>query len=136
QFVCLDLDQGQRQWQEPTGKWSSGTPMLLLVYRETLVAAGKEGNHGLSAKNGKPLWSYEYPTIGHGGSYRKVLAMEDLVWIHTAKAEGSGRYAWEGLDPMTGKVQKRIVQPKGFSMKHRCSYDVATNKLIMCGSMD
>ena len=136
QFVCLDLDQGQRQWQEPTGKWSSGTPTLILVYRDVLVAAGMKGNHAVSAQDGKLLWSYEYPTIGHGGSYSKALAMHDLVWIHTAKAEGTGRYAWEGLDPLTGKVQKRIVQPDDFRMKHRCSYDVATNKLIMCGSMD
>jgi outer membrane protein assembly factor BamB len=136
QFVCLDLDRGQRQWQQPTGKWSSGAPTLVLFFEDVLVAAGKSGNHGVSARDGSPLWSYEYPTIGHGGSYLKVLAMHGLVWVHSAKAEGTGRYAWEGLDPASGQVQRRIVQPADFSLKHRCSYDVATTRLIMCGSMD
>jgi outer membrane protein assembly factor BamB len=136
QFVRLDLDQGKPEWRQPTEKWAEGSPTLIFVFDDVLVAASKKGNHGVSARDGSHLWSYEYPTIGHGGSYAKVLAMHDLVWVHTAKAEGTGRYAWEGLDPKTGKVKKQIVQPKGFSMKHRCSYDVATTRLIMCGSMD
>ncbi|MEK6236877.1 MAG: PQQ-binding-like beta-propeller repeat protein, partial [Planctomycetales bacterium] len=45
------------------------------------------------------------------------------------------QYAWEGLDPQTGKVTKRLLQPKEFRYKHRCSADVAAGNVIMCGSM-
>jgi outer membrane protein assembly factor BamB len=135
-FVCLDLNDGRPQWQQPTGKWSSGTPTLVLVYEGVLVAADTSGNHGVSARDGSHLWQYEYPTIGHGGSYLKVLGANGLIWVHTASAEGTRRYAWEGLDPAAGQVRKRLVQPADFSLKHRCSYDVATTRWIMCGSMD
>ena len=135
-FVCVDLDSGEEKWQAPTDAFTSSTATLLLAFDGTLVASSKDGNHGLSARDGSHLWTYKYPTIGHGGSYLKVLAMHDLVWVHTASAEGSGRYAWEGLDPQTGKVKERLVQPPEFKLKHRCSYDVATSRMIMCGSMD
>jgi outer membrane protein assembly factor BamB len=135
-FVCLNLADGKLQWEQPTEKWSSSAPALVLVYDGVLVAAGRSGNHGVSAEDGSHLWSYEYPVIGHGGSYQKVLANDGLVWIHTSSTQGTKQYAWEGLDPQKGSVAKRLVQPAGFSMKHRCSWDVASSSLIMCGSMD
>ena len=135
-LVCVDLDNGEEQWQAPTAAWSESTVTLLLVFDGVLVTSSKDGNHGISAQDGSHLWSYKYPLIGHGGSYLKVLAMHDLVWVHTSSAEDSKRYAWEGLDPQTGKVKQRLVQPPDFKLTHRCSYDVATSRMIMCGSMD
>jgi outer membrane protein assembly factor BamB len=135
-FVCLNLADGKSRWEKPTESWTRGSPTLVLVRDGVLVAAGASGNHGLLAEDGSHLWSYDYPTIGHGGSYQKVLVQDGLVWIHTASSQGSKRYAWEGLDPVKGSVVKRLLQPEGYSMKHRCSYDVASAKLVMCGSMD
>jgi len=136
QFVCLDLDNGQPRWQQPTASWASETPTLVLAQEGIVVAAGTSGNHGISADDGSHLWSYDYPRIGHGGSYLKVLVMNGLLWIHTASTEGTKLYAWEGLEPTSGRVQRRLVQPADFSLKHRCNYDVATSRMIMCGSMD
>ncbi|MEQ8787550.1 MAG: PQQ-binding-like beta-propeller repeat protein [Pirellulaceae bacterium] len=134
-FVCLDLTTGETNWEAPTS-WSQGTPNLILYHDGLLVAAGKKGNHAISADDGSHRWDYEYSLIGHGGSYLKVMVNDGLVWIHTANSQGTRQYAWEGLDPEKGVVVKRIVQPSDFAMKHRCSFDVATGKLFLCGSMD
>ncbi|MDA1015523.1 MAG: PQQ-binding-like beta-propeller repeat protein [Planctomycetota bacterium] len=133
---CLDIKTGKPVWSTPIKGGSRISGSLILLDSTALVCAASKGNFALSAKDGSQLWEYSYKLIGHGGSYSKVLAMNDLVWIHTADSQDSKQYAWEGLDPLTGKVQKRIVQPKEFGMKHRCSYDVATDRYFMCGSMD
>jgi len=135
-LVCVDLAKGEEQWQAPTDAWSESTVTLLFVYDGVLVTSTREGNHGISARDGSHLWSYKYPLIGHGGSYLKVLANNGLVWVHTASAEGFQRYAWEGLDPQTGQVKQRLVQPPDFKLTHRCMYDVATSRMIVCGTMD
>lgn len=135
-FVCLDLADGRERWQQSTRGWASGTPTLVLAFEDVLVAADKQGNHGIAAADGRHLWAYSYDKIGHGGSYLKVLAMNGLVWVHNASSQEKGQYAWEGLDPRSGELLRRLIKPKDFSLKHRCNYDVATTRLIMCGSMD
>jgi len=135
-FVCFELETGKEKWIQATTDWAKSSPNLILYQSGVLVSATKEGNDGVSAKTGKHLWSYTYKLIGHGGSYEKIMAMHDLVWIHTADTQKTKQYAWEGIDPQKGKVVKRIVQPKEFSSKHRCSYDVATERFFMGGSMD
>jgi outer membrane protein assembly factor BamB len=135
-FMKLALEDGREAWTQPTAGWAKSSPDLVLFQADVLVSANKEGNHGVSAKTGKHLWSYTYDLIGHGGQYIKIMAMQNLVWVHTANTQGTKQYAWEGLDPQTGQVTKRIVQPKNFTFKHRCSYDVATERFFMCGSMD
>ena len=135
-LMKLALEDGREAWTQPTAGWAKSSPDLVLFQADVLVTANKEGNHGVSAKTGKHLWSYTYDLIGHGGQYDKIMAMQDLVWVHTSNTQGTKQYAWEGLDPQTGQVTKRIVQPKNFTFKHRCSYDVATERFFMCGSMD
>jgi outer membrane protein assembly factor BamB len=136
QFVALDLKSGGEQWRQSTAEWTKGSWDLILYSDDVLVAATSKANHGVSAEDGRLLWSYEYPLIGHGGSYSKVLSLEGLVWVHAAKFEDQDNYAWEGLDPQTGKVVKRVVQPSDHKYKHRCSYDVATERFFVCGSLD
>ena len=135
-MVALAISDGTTLFRQSTEDWANGSPDLVLVQDDILVAADSKGNHGISAKDGKHLWSYSYPRIGHGGSYNKVLSMNGLFWIHTANTQESGQYAWEGLDPQKGKVVKRVIQPVDFKIKHRCSVDVATTRFFMCGSMD
>ena len=136
QLLCLDLKTGQQQWSASTKSWAKKGSFDLIFYGEgVLVAASSRGNHAVSAKDGSHLWDYTYRRIGHGGSFAKVMAARGLIWIHTANSQGTGQYAWEGLDPRTGKMKKRLLQPKNFRYKHRCSYDVGTGKVFLCGSM-
>jgi outer membrane protein assembly factor BamB len=137
QMVCFDLKTGKQQWAASTKPWAKGATTDLIFYRDgVLVSASSKGNHAVSAEDGSHLWDYTYPKIGHGGSFEKVMASGGLVWIHTADSQGTKQYAWEGLDPKSGKVSRRILQPKEFTYKHRCSYDVGTEQLFLCGSMD
>ncbi|MEE2685228.1 MAG: PQQ-binding-like beta-propeller repeat protein [Planctomycetota bacterium] len=135
-LVALSLADGTTIFRKSISQWAKGSPDLVLVQDNILVVAGDKGNHGVSAVDGQHLWDYSYSLIGHGGSYKKVLSMNGLFWIHTADTQKSGQYAWEGLHPQTGKVEKRVIQPSDFSMKHRCSVDVATTRYFMGGSMD
>ena len=135
-FGCLDLKTGEQVWLKSTKSWGKGTVELIFCEAGVLVAAGSDGTHAVSAEDGSHLWVYKYPRIGHGGTYGKVMFIEGLVWVHAAAFEETKQYAWEGLDPLTGEVKKRVVQPKDFQYKHRCSYDVATERYFLCGSMD
>jgi outer membrane protein assembly factor BamB len=136
QLVSLDLASGKELWKAGVKSWAKGSSQKLILYQDNVLVLAGKGTHGVSAKNGKHLWSYTYSLIGHGGSFEKVVSMKALVWIHTASSNGTRQYAWEGLDPQTGSVKKRVIQPKDFPMKHRCSYDVATERYFLCGSMD
>lgn len=136
-ITALDLTSGRTLWRSDSDRWPrQARDAELILYQDGILVFADDGNHAVSAKDGKYLWSYEYPTIGHGGSHRKVVYMDDLLWIHSAKSEGpdgKDSYAWEGLDPQTGKTLKRL--PHG-RFKHRCMSDVATGRFIVCGSMD
>ena len=137
QLVCFELKTGKRMWAAFTKSWAKEAAFTLIFYSDgVLVAATKDANHAVSAEDGSHLWKYSYPKIGHGGSYEKVMYSDGLVWIHTADSKGTKQYAWEGLEPQTGEIKKQLLQPKEFTYKHRCSYDVATEQLFMCGSMD
>lgn len=137
QIFCIDLKTGEQQWEASTTSWAKKATLDLILYSDgVLVTASNNGNHVISAKDGSHLWDHTYPKIGHGGSYAKVMASAGLVWVHTRDSLGSGQYAWEGLDPQSGKMKRRLLQPKEYTYKHRCSYDVGTNRVFLCGSMD
>ncbi len=137
EFICMDLKTGQELWRNSTEKWPQNPSGLDLVfYQSGVLVLGGSGTHAISATDGSHLWTYNYRLIGHGGSYVKVMYMNGLVWVHndaSAGPDGKVSNAWEGLDPQTGKVQKRLAHG---GIKHRCSYDVATGRYFLCGSMD
>ncbi|MFP6619772.1 MAG: PQQ-binding-like beta-propeller repeat protein, partial [Pirellulaceae bacterium] len=91
-FMKLALEDGREAWTQPTAGWAKSSPDLVLFQADVLVSANKEGNHGVSAKTGKHLWSYTYDLIGHGGQYTKIMAMQNLVWVHTANTQGTKQY--------------------------------------------
>ncbi len=137
QLICFKLKTGEQDWNASTKSWAKEAAFTLIFYSDgVLVAATKDANHAVSAKDGSHLWEYTYDKIGHGGSFEKVMYSDGLVWIHTANSKGTKQYAWEGLDPKTGEIRKTLLQPKEFTYKHRCSYDVATEQFFLCGSMD
>lgn len=133
-LVCLDLATGKSNWSESTRPWCKSAPDLVLYHDGLLVAASKDATHAVSARDGSHLWTHTYPLIGHGGSYAKVLCIDGLVWVHNAGTDQRPGIAWEGLDPKTGEVKRRL--PHTITTKHRCYADVATDRYFMCGTMD
>ncbi len=135
--VCVDLTSGKELWRSSTKSWPTKPSSLeMILYQDGILVFGGQGNHAISAQDGLHLWTYNYQLIGHGGSYVKVVHMNDLVWVHNAASigpEGKSSYAWEGLNPKSGKVAKRLAHG---GIKHRCMYDVATERYFLCGSMD
>jgi outer membrane protein assembly factor BamB len=136
-LVCLDLASGRELWQSSTEQWPTQPNSLeLVLFQDDILVFGGSGSHAISTKDGKHLWSYNYGLIGHGGSFSKVVYSNGLLWVHNATSAGPDKktsYAWEGLDPQTGKVKKRLAHG---GIKHRCMYDVATEQYFLCGSMD
>lgn len=132
-FKCLDLKTGREIWSKNPASWCKGKVELVFNQYGVLIASGDGATHGVSSEDGKHLWTYKYPLIGHGGSYGKVLATGGLIWVHNAKSTGD-RHGWEGLDSQTGKVIRRVVEQSDRPMGHRCTYDTGTPSFIICGS--
>jgi len=136
--VCLDLKTGQEIWKVP----SVGS---LLCYRDGLIftTGGRRDEDGkstginsaISAKDGRLLWTYEYPLPGHGGRAH-VWLLGGLAWVHVGDhAFKYGRNeTWRGLDPQTGEVKKTILMEN--KVKHRCYPHRATEKYVLAGGMD
>lgn len=127
----LDLKTGKQRWRASTHEFAPSLRDLVFYADGVIVIGGGKGTHAVSAEDGSHLWSYEYPLIGHGGSYSKVLYQKGLVWVHPAESEGKKQYAWEGLDPQTGEIKQRFKQPGDFRMKHRCFSDRGTAEQIL-----
>jgi outer membrane protein assembly factor BamB len=137
EIVCLDLDTGEPKWKAGTSSWSEGGSIKpILWYEGVLVFSGAKGNTGVSTKDGSHLWTYEYERIGHGGSYAKILAFDGLVWVHPANSDGTKQNAWEGLDPQTGQIARRYLQPEEFRLRHKCHTDRASGRQILCGALE
>ena len=136
-FVCLDLTLGTELWRSSTETWPTQPSSLeLILYQDGVLVYGGQGSHAISAQDGSHLWTYNYRLIGHGGSYSKVVYSNGLLWVHIVASvgpDGTSSNAWEGLNPSTGKIAKRLAHG---SIKHRCMYDVATERYFLCGSMD
>jgi outer membrane protein assembly factor BamB len=135
-LISLDLKTGEKQWEAGTRKWAGSSSLPLIFYQEGVLVFGGRATHAASAEDGSHLWTYKYERIGHGGSYSKVLHFDGMVWVHPAESDGKEQYAWEGLDPRTGEVKQRFLQPKDFRMTHRCFEDRASARQILCGTMD
>jgi len=136
--VCLDLKTGREIWKVPSvGK--------LLCYRDGLIfttgmTRDKDGkttgiNSAISARDGRLLWTYEYPLPGHGGRAH-IWFLGGLAWVHAGNHDF--KYArgesWRGLDPQTGKVVKTVSMD--YKVKHRCAPHRATEKYVLGGGMD
>lgn len=147
ELAALAVDTGEVQWRLSTDALSDRSVKLILAYKDTVVLADHRGNHAVDAASGEHLWHYTYDLIGHGGSYEKVLGVDERIWVHVAKAEpfkdavtgilpAKRANAWVGLNRRTGVAERLLAQPDGFRSKHRCSFDVATGSHMLCGTMD
>ena len=95
---------------------------------DVLVANADGATHGISAKDGSHLWSHQ---TRYG-----ALAAAGLIWALNEQDAGSP--GWEGLDPRTGKIVKRVSKWTERRPYHwsRCCGNTATPNFIICGGFD
>ncbi len=138
ELLCLDLASGARKWAGDISSWyrDKGNPTLLFCRGGVLVLGSGQGNkapaqaHGVSAADGKHLWSFGYDLLGHGGRNSKVFFVDGLVWVNRAKPT-----AWVGLDPRTGKVKREHKEAAPSWSRNLCGVNRATGRFIICRTM-
>jgi len=126
-IVCLNLRTGAEVWRAPSegargGTW--GSAHTLVVHEDAVLFLGPRKLEALSAQSGKPMWT------GPGGSGAGVANPPDLfvadglVWC--------GR-RWAGLDPITGRVKRKVEARNLISPGHhfRCYRGKATERYIL-----
>jgi outer membrane protein assembly factor BamB len=142
---CLDRASGKPVWQsEPLARRdgmrsSSGVTLVSyddVILYDGMVPAEKGGDRttmtfGLSAADGRTLWSAEHPACGHMGTPVDVLVAGGLVWCGEV-AQGSDSGVMIGRDPHTGEIKSQFlpdVQTHWFH--HRCYRAKATDKYLL-----
>ena len=146
ELVCLDLSTGKELWHKGTEPWhvtSSKLNQLSLCFYKAeilVLAASKTGNHAVSAKDGRYLWSHNYPlALGHSSYAKTPIFMDNLVWIRREAprpSRGFKGHVLEGLEPLSGQVKRRIVQPSEFYLVQKCPANKATPRFVLCGTLD
>ena len=127
-FNCLDLATGRELWTNNSDSWCDAGLTLLFSQYDVLVANADGATHGISAKDGSHLWSHQ---TRYG-----ALAAAGLIWaLNEQDAASPG---WEGLDPRTGKIVKRVSKWTERRPYHwiRCCGNTATPNFIICGGFD
>jgi outer membrane protein assembly factor BamB len=158
-IVSLNPDNGKQNWQAPGG--NSNLYNQPFYYKRMLIvvnrAASKTNRYGVSIKayaiseKGKLAWSFEPEKIlRRGGCYMaEVFGAAGQIWVHASvkpdpAKKNAGRYpsAWLGLDPLSGKINKRFddkTSDAGFSKMlkngtHRCNRGRATERGYLFGT--
>ena len=132
-FKCLDLKTGKELWKNNTASWHKGGIDFLFNQYDVLVARTGTTLHGISAINGSHLWSR--PVQGKYNTVR-TLAAAGLIWAQNDMTVGGP--GWEGWDPQTGKIVKRVAKWTERVPYHwgRCCGNYATPNFIICGGFD
>ena len=153
QTVCLDAGTGQPKWRktypdhlfveqireaQKLGRWRvvSCNEEILITSAATLRNGGPCALQGISAGDGRHLWSFAYldPYHNFRGSTYNAFLSDGLVWVNqTVASDLPNTTNWVGLDPSTGEVAKEI--PYGPAI-HRCQPAQATERFFYCGSFD
>jgi outer membrane protein assembly factor BamB len=123
--VCRDLATGREKWRSAPAWMKETTGCSLgpdiLTYE---ISPYKDGAmctlRGLSAADGKELWSHDYkPAMGHRFQARGLFLGKDL-WVHQ---EG-----FTQIDPQTGKKVKTVPGGRG-----HCFPAIATIRYLIHG---
>jgi outer membrane protein assembly factor BamB len=145
---CLDLATGKDLWQADVSKILTGTKWtygLCSHQKGTLVVGeGTRGRqiHAFSDDDGKHLWSHGYQLVlsgrgqrHKGSTYDEGFFVDGLYWTHVGKPRtvGGGGLAWEGLDPVTGKVKKRYQYSADATVGDACHRAQATVNYFLGG---
>jgi len=134
-IVCLDARTGKRLWvSQPVSRRrlipTSFGPNLILYRDLVLFSGGDRKMWGLSATDGKILWSAPHPASGHN-SPEDLMVIDGLVWAGEI-ANGRLSGVFTGRDPRTGEVKVQFppdVQTYWFH--HRCYRSKATVNYIL-----
>lgn len=144
---CLDVANGDVLWKVEAGRkpnklWYAG-PVLLLS-RGVVCFTDGEQITGISAKDGKKLWTIDC----HVSCYRtpsNILAIDGVIWVPNSSSSWETNYwgknripkgSFVGYDLLTGKKVREfpidISQGIGF-LHHRCHMPKATGKYFIAG---
>ncbi|MFO0941780.1 MAG: PQQ-binding-like beta-propeller repeat protein [Pirellulales bacterium] len=85
----------------------------LITYEDVVLFAGGDGQMlGLSAVDGKQLWSATHPNSGYQ-SPQDLMVVGGLVWCAPTTA-GKDTGVFTGRDPRTGEVKKEFPPNIGY----------------------
>jgi len=147
--VALNREDGKDAWGSenvPIRRIESWFAPTLVVYKDTvLFAGGEDVPHssqgwrggdgidtltGLDAKTGKKRWTGEHPFCGYQ-SPEDLMVINDLVWAANI-AKNSGDGVFKGLNPLTGKLEKKLTPDvKAYWFHHRCHRARATDRYFL-----
>ncbi len=135
-LLCIEARNGAEKWRAAAGsEWGQ----LLCCFKGVLIfGSGSSqarkgslaGAHGVSADDGKHLWSFRYGLLNHGGRPSKVYCVDGLVWVNRAKPGG-----WVGLDPETGQERRFHKEAAPCWSRNLCADNRATERFILTRTM-
>ncbi|MDA1015196.1 MAG: PQQ-binding-like beta-propeller repeat protein, partial [Planctomycetota bacterium] len=148
---CVELATGKSRWEQDVSevltrlKWRYG--LCSHGHGTLVVGEGMRGVgiHAFADKDGKHLWSRQYSLVvsgrgqrHKGSTYDDGFFIDGLYWTHVglprdAKGRTIGGLAWEGLDPATGKVQRRFAYSEDVVVGDSCHRTQATVNYFMGG---
>ncbi|MHC4744881.1 MAG: outer membrane protein assembly factor BamB family protein, partial [Planctomycetota bacterium] len=139
--VALNRADGERKWtSENAGNWAipaTGYTARLIVGDGVIIVSTRRGIGGgrlvgVSAENGKVLWSTSQLKSGHF-SPEDLFLIGGVVWTaQTGKSQVTGT-KFQGVDAKTGETRFDFVaeQIEAFFMHQRCYPGRATERYIM-----
>jgi len=151
EIVCLDLHDGQELWRDQSEPWPDivGTAGTLVMYDDKVFFTSSEGMTARSASTGDLLW--RGPRVSRMASRHPadLIIADDLIWGGLTEQMPYG-HLWpaqvtapnvlelsgpnaEGLNPMTGKVERSIDIGETISLGHhvRCYRSKATDRYLL-----
>jgi len=144
QTVCLDADTGQPMWRKDyKGVWKGVERLkvrrVVSCNEDILITSGQARScalQGISAGDGRHLWSFEYadPYHNFNNSAKNTFILDGLIWVNRQHPGGiSNETSWVALEPSTGKIKKNVPYGPVIS---RCRPVQATERFFFCGSFD
>jgi outer membrane protein assembly factor BamB len=155
EVVCLDAASGRVRWRRAraeVAKRAVNVAPTLVAHRDAVFCADQDPKApgafsrgefvALAAADGRELW--RRPCAMGWASPADVFVADGLVWIGTRRGRGwivgadrRGEADFtEGLDPLTGKVRRKLDTAKAFVNRphhHRCYRDKATDRFLVLG---
>ncbi len=150
EVVCLDLRNGRELWRAESKTWPdlTGTAGTLVMYEDKVFYAGDRGLRAWSAASGRLLW--KGPRIIRTAPRHPpdLFVADGLIWggmtaqmptgvlpreQSTAATKPLAGPVVQGLDPMTGRIKRKIDIGKLVSPGHhvRCYRSKATNRFLL-----
>jgi outer membrane protein assembly factor BamB len=149
---CLDLASGAQKWARDIASTLSAPEVevgLCTIGKGTLVVgeSGKrthgKGIHAFSSRDGEHLWSRRYDLLRSGrgqrvkaASYREVFFLDGLFWMLEGDAVTRLGDAWQGVEPLTGKVKRQCDFPDDVRIADSCQIARATDRFLIGGHAD